>query len=361
MLRRFQGGALLTALACLTLTACDRDAATTADGTAETDKNQIAYTFGTPVTDSTIVAIVTSEFGTDTLRAGVFQQQVGLILAQNPMLQADTARARELRRSLAEGFVLQHVIEGEIGRANDLAVDTALVAQQIAQLKVGPDGQPMTDAQFEQQLAAEGFTMDSVRTILGKQLRQEALARRWAEEAPKPTVAEIETYRKEQAEEVRAQHIVFANRPGPAAQRDSMERVAKAVLDSARRPNADFAGLARRHSDDGTAATGGDLNFFNRAAPMDQTFLKATFALKDSGDVTSDLVRSQFGLHVIRLTGRREGTPMDTLQARQRMLGERGQDAIRARLKTLVGQRKVVVRVNTTLLQADLNRPLDTD
>jgi peptidyl-prolyl cis-trans isomerase C len=344
---------LLALIAVFSLAACKKDAAEANGG--DDDPNKISFTMGDPVSDSAIVAIVTSDFGSDTLSADLFRQQIGYVMQSQPMLQADSAQMRELRRSLVEGFVLQHLVSEAARRDTSIRLDTAAVTQSIAAIRQRSN---MTEAQLMAQLQQDGLTMDSLRALVAEQMRQEQFVQRWQNDVPRPSAAEMETYRKEQAQEVRAQHIVFLNLPGtPQAKEDSTRRVAQAVLDSVKR-GVDFAALARRHSQDGTAATGGDLNFFNRLAPMDEDFKKAAFALSDSGDVTQELVESQFGYHIIRLTGRREGTPMDTAQARQRMLGERVPAFVRGKLKDLVREHNVRVRVNPSILQADLNDPL---
>ncbi|MCW8107349.1 SurA N-terminal domain-containing protein [Alteromonas ponticola] len=63
----------------------------------------------------------------------------------------------------------------------------------------------------------------------------------------------------------------------------------------------DFAALAKQHSDDTfSAENGGDLDFIS-ADMMDPAFDKAAFDLKEAGDV-SDVVESDFGYHIIKLT-----------------------------------------------------------
>jgi hypothetical protein len=104
-------------------------------------------------------------------------------------------------------------------------------------------------------------------------------------------------------EEVRARHILLMY-PTDAtqAQRDSVRALAEELRDRAR-AGADFGALAAEYSDDtGTAGSGGDLDYFSRGA-MVPPFEEAAFAL-EPGQV-SEVVESQFGLHVIRSEDRR--------------------------------------------------------
>jgi peptidyl-prolyl cis-trans isomerase D len=64
----------------------------------------------------------------------------------------------------------------------------------------------------------------------------------------------------------------------------------------------DFATVAKETSQDtGSASTGGDLGFFGRDV-MDPAFEEAVFALQNVGDV-SEPVKTEFGYHLIKLTG----------------------------------------------------------
>lgn len=102
-------------------------------------------------------------------------------------------------------------------------------------------------------------------------------------------------------EERRASHILInAPKEAPAAQREAAKAKATELLAQASKSPKGFADLARKHSQDtGSAAQGGDLGFFGRGA-MVKPFEDAVFALS-SGQI-SDLVETDFGYHIIRLT-----------------------------------------------------------
>lgn len=68
----------------------------------------------------------------------------------------------------------------------------------------------------------------------------------------------------------------------------------------------DFAALARENSDDeGSAARGGDLNWFARGR-MVAPFEEAAFS-QEPGTIREELVESRFGFHILKVEGRREG------------------------------------------------------
>jgi peptidyl-prolyl cis-trans isomerase D len=102
-------------------------------------------------------------------------------------------------------------------------------------------------------------------------------------------------------EERRASHILItAPKNAPAAERSAAKAKAETLLAEVKKAPASFADVAKKNSQDpGSAANGGDLDFFNREA-MVKPFSDAAFAMR-KGDI-SDVVESDFGYHIITLT-----------------------------------------------------------
>jgi peptidyl-prolyl cis-trans isomerase D len=104
------------------------------------------------------------------------------------------------------------------------------------------------------------------------------------------------------SEQRRASHILItAGKDGSAPDKTAARKLAEELLQQVRAKPGDFARLARERSKDpGSAAAGGDLGWFGRAM-MTKAFEDAAFALKQ-GQI-SDVVESEFGYHIIMVTG----------------------------------------------------------
>jgi peptidyl-prolyl cis-trans isomerase D len=107
-------------------------------------------------------------------------------------------------------------------------------------------------------------------------------------------------------EERAARHILIAV---PAGADEAAEAEARAEAEDVLtrlRAGADFAALAKEHSDDpGSSGTGGDLGWVERGV-MVPAFEEAAFALER--DALSDPVRTDFGFHIIQVTDIRGGS-----------------------------------------------------
>lgn len=136
------------------------------------------------------------------------------------------------------------------------------------------------------------------------------------EESLKVTEDDMKKYYEEKKESfntperVKASHILIKideNRDKEAA-RKLAEQVAAEARKSVKETGS-FAKLAEKYSEDeGSKKRGGDLGYFERTeegGKMVKEFSDGAFALKEIGDI-SDPVESQFGFHIIKLTGKKE-------------------------------------------------------
>ncbi len=114
------------------------------------------------------------------------------------------------------------------------------------------------------------------------------------------------TARYSTPEERRASHVlVKVDKDSSAADKAKARARAEELLAQARKNPAGFAELARKNSQDpGSAAQGGDLDFFGRGA-MVKPFETAAFTLKQ-GEI-SDVFETDFGFHFLTVTAARGG------------------------------------------------------
>ena len=126
-------------------------------------------------------------------------------------------------------------------------------------------------------------------------------------------------YRK--PEQRRASHILIrADKGAPEAQVKAAQDKAAEILALVKTTPADFSKLAKQHSQDpGSAANGGDLGFFGRGM-MVKPFEEATYALQENQ--VSEVVRSDFGFHIIKLTGVRPEQAQKFEEVRAEILAE---------------------------------------
>ncbi|HUF27620.1 MAG TPA: peptidylprolyl isomerase [Gemmatimonadaceae bacterium] len=118
----------------------------------------------------------------------------------------------------------------------------------------------------------------------------ETLSQRWAT-PPEPGEAQYN-----QGEWLAARHILFrVPAAATAEQRDSVRRAAESVRGQVTPAN--FAAMARRHGQDGSAEQGGYLGVFGRGAMVPE--FEAAVAAMQPGQI-SPLVQTQFGYHIVQ-------------------------------------------------------------
>ena len=123
-------------------------------------------------------------------------------------------------------------------------------------------------------------------------------------------------------EQRRASHILIQVAPDAnQATREAARKKAEQILAEVRKSPGSFAALAKKYSQDpGSAEKGGDLGYFDRSM-MVKPFADAVFALGKVGDI-SGVVKSDYGYHIIELTGIQPGHTRTLDEVRKQLTAE---------------------------------------
>ena len=248
---------------------------------------------------------------------------------------ADFERALEALEGRAGGPVPADQRDTIYRRVLDELVGYTLLSQEATARKVTiPDadldarvaqirGQFPSADDFTKLLAERKMTPDQVRNDTRRDLVIAKLLE--SEVETKATVKPeqiTEFYTKnpdqfKQSEKVRASHILIsAARDADAATRAQARAKAEGILKEVK-AGKDFAALARQHSQDpGSGAQGGDLGFFEQGQ-MVGPFNEAAFSMKPG--MTSGLVETDFGFHIIRVVERQEGRSVPLEEVRTQL------------------------------------------
>jgi peptidyl-prolyl cis-trans isomerase C len=117
-------------------------------------------------------------------------------------------------------------------------------------------------------------------------------------------------------ETVKASHILLGVDPKASADEKKAAREKAEKLRKELAAGADFAALAKANSTDGSSQQGGDLGYFAKGQ-MVPAFENAAFALKP-GEI-SDVVETQFGYHIIKLTEKKTSEKVEFKEAQPRI------------------------------------------
>jgi peptidyl-prolyl cis-trans isomerase C len=266
-------------------------------------------------------------------------------LSANQPLPAE--RRDEILRKALDQLVTYTVLTQET-RARKVAVTDAEVESNIKQMRA----QFQNEQDFVKALGARGMSLDKLKADTRIDIGINKMMEAEAATGQAPADAQVrEFYDKnpdkfKQDEAVRASHILFkVEESADAATKKKIKDQAEAVLKQVK-AGADFGEMAKKHSADGSAQQGGDLNFFTKGQ-MVPAFDQAAFAMKP-GEV-SDIVTTQFGYHIIKVTERRAASTVPFEQVSDRikeyLTEQQKQQKVEAFIASLKQKAKIEVLV----------------
>lgn len=234
-----------------------------------------------------------------------YARQLAVQLGINPA--KEQAKFEELRRNTLDNLVIQKVLltkaKEDSVTVDDRQVDQSLdeqinrMVQQLGSEEKLEEyfGQPVR--KIRRTLRQEIADRLLVETLQNKKVREIRITKREVEEfynARKDSLPKLKA-------SVKLSHVLFTIEAG-----DEAQKKARALIDSLLvlvRAGENFSSLAGKFSQDpGSAANGGELGFIQRGDFVKE-FEEVAFALKP-GEI-SDVVKTQFGFHVIQLIDRR--------------------------------------------------------
>ena len=185
---------------------------------------------------------------------------------------------------------------------NGPPIDKAEIDKHVAELeaKVKKYGKTMEDYYKE-----SGQSETSLRAGVQAALQWEAIAQ------GKISDADVRRYYDENKDYfdevlVHASHIVLkVGKNAPEADKKAAREKLQAIRANVVAGKIDFAAAAKSYSQDATAADGGDLGTFPRKMVMAESIAKVAFSLPVNG--ISDVVETEFGLQLIKVTERKAG------------------------------------------------------
>ena len=208
-------------------------------------------------------------------------------------------RRDEILRQALDQLVTYTVLQQET-RTRNVTVSDADIEGSLKEMRA----KFPNEAEFTKALAARGMTVEKLRSDARVDMSINKMMDAELASKPLPTDTQVrEFYDKnpDKFETARASHILFrVDEKADDAAKKKVLAEAQAVLKQVK-GGADFAGLAKKHSADGSAQQGGDLGVFNKGQMVPE-FDQAVFSMLP-GQI-SDIVTTQFGHHIIKVTDR---------------------------------------------------------
>ena len=237
--------------------------------------------------------------------------KIQTVLRWNPELGSEDSieELRKMRKDILNDMINEELVIQE-GRKAGFKPQDIEISTELAKIKQ----RFPSDELFQQALKQQKLTEKKLHDIIERGLIGKKVLNIKVDPTAKPTTDEdiaafYEENKKQfvKPEEVKASHILIKVEPTAEEQeKANAKSELQAVLDKAK-AGADFAELAKEHSQGPSGPGGGDLGHFGRGS-MVKPFEDAVFSL-EKGQI-SDIVETRFGYHIIMVVDKKPETIM---------------------------------------------------
>jgi len=258
-----------------------------------------------------------------------------------------------LKDQALQEMIRMQLLDEQVKKANIVITDQEVTGEitRMAALQKPP----ATLEEFKAKMEAYGYNYEQLKNQMQAMLGQQKLVAQKYPDEVKVTEEDAKTFyeqnkaRYDVPEQVRASHILIKpDLSDPNSDPNQAKAAAKAKAEELLKKvkeGGDFAALAKEHSACPSAAQGGDLNFFPRTGrgSMVTEFSNAAFAL-EVGKI-SDVVETQYGFHIIKVTDRKEASVTSFDQVKQSLMNEVAQRKLQELAMKYVEQLKLEAKI----------------
>ncbi|OWV02272.1 peptidylprolyl isomerase [Fibrobacter sp. UWR2] len=271
----------------------------------------------------TLGLLVSASFAAPVLMEGIAAIVDGKPIMRSEFLNnlyhfQETPEGSAMSEEQQKQYVLDKLIEekvllSRIDRDSIVVSDAEIDQRVTAHLTQLAASQNVNMATLEKAIRAQlGVSMAQYRDQLAKQIRSHVELQRVRQRhvgVVSPTKKEVDAFYKAYKDSlprqyncVQLSHIQLKIEPDSAIV-DSVKHIAETLVDSLNL-GIKFELLAKNHSQDSSAANGGDLGYFRRGL-LDPAFERTLDQLKN-GQYASTPVKTDRGWHIVRVIGRKE-------------------------------------------------------
>ena len=228
-------------------------------------------------------------------------------------------------------------------RAKEIGVSATpeMVANKLSEVKASFK----SDSVFEHKLKNRGMTLAQYQEELQTDLIMDQVIKKEVESKTQISEQDLKNYFEKNIskfrtqDKVRASVILIKSTPDSSPERERKVRKKMVSILDQIKAGTEFAGLAKKFSQDSLASKGGDLGFFEKKK-MFPPFSERAFSM-EVGEL-SEIFKTKHGLHILKVTGKQAGVSQafdnEKENIRNKLMGKKVSQATQTYVQNLKKQ-----------------------